>query len=405
MKKKRKNAGEGYGFMFSGAFAKKADAVKKEKSRKGSFVKFAMTGQGPRYLVMTPRTNPRKRKAKPVANAPATNPSELLVMGANPSPTNPHEITLPAGSVLTIRMNPVAPRENVTLRTPFSGGMSFFGPGLLGKENSRRGKLQRRVRKMTRRGTSGASSLVADVTAALQAQGYKASTARGMAKRARGSDFDSRFRDALRSNPLCGATITGGYKCSRKPGHKGPHLPQGATLRPKSRIPHSWREKNPSAEALRESFTGAEIDRVSIYREPHMPAGDYAQLGRLLAVYVKPLSGGQVQTISFAGDSRPLVLADESARQIYFAGGDQDVSSALDAFSARERGGLFELGEARRIDYKQRKEHVDQPEHDEWKHNFGEESGERPTVWFDQQNKRLLLRGGDYRIRTEGIIN
>src|SRR4029077_12175337 len=31
MSKRRKNAGAGYGYMFSGAFAKKADAVKKEK--------------------------------------------------------------------------------------------------------------------------------------------------------------------------------------------------------------------------------------------------------------------------------------------------------------------------------------------------------------------------------------
>ena len=91
MKRPRKNAGEGYGYMFSGAFAKKSDAVKKEKKRKGSFVKAVMMRSGMRYAVMTPRTNPIKRKKKVVT--PATNPSELLVLAANPHENR--EINLP----------------------------------------------------------------------------------------------------------------------------------------------------------------------------------------------------------------------------------------------------------------------------------------------------------------------
>jgi hypothetical protein len=137
-----------------------------------------------------------------------------------------------------------------------------------------------------------------------------------------------------------------------------------------------------------------------------MPAGDYAQLGELLALYVKPLSGGQVQTIKPQAKHRPTVVSDESARQIYFAGGDQDITSSLDGFGARDRGtGLVELGEARRIDYKQRKEHVSDPDVDEWRHEFGEESSIRPIVLFDQKKKRLLLEGGEYEVRREGIVN
>lgn len=34
----------------------------------------------------------------------------------------------------------------------------------------------------------------------------------------------------------CNRPVAGGRKCSRKPGHRGPHLPQGVTLRPKSRL-------------------------------------------------------------------------------------------------------------------------------------------------------------------------
>jgi hypothetical protein len=136
-----------------------------------------------------------------------------------------------------------------------------------------------------------------------------------------------------------------------------------------------------------------------------MPAGDYAQLGALLALYVKPAKGGQVLHINFRKPF-PIVVSDETARQIWFFDGDQDVTTSLAEFGARDRGdGLFELGEARRIDYKQRKEHVRDPEHDEWRHEFGEESGVRPTLFFDHRAKRLLLKGGEYEIRTEGIVN
>jgi hypothetical protein len=162
---------------------------------------------------------------------------------------------------------------------------------------------------------------------------------------------------------------------------------------------------NPSAPVLHEEFTGRPSEWYTVEQEAHMPAGDYAQLGELLALYVKPVSGGAVQHISFRKD-RPVVVSDESARQIYFVGGDQDIADSLDAFGALDRGrGLFELGEARRIDYKQRKEHVPDPEIDEWRHDFGEETDVRPVVLFDRGKKRLLLEGGEYRIQAEGIVN
>jgi hypothetical protein len=88
------------------------------------------------------------------------------------------------------------------------------------------------------------------------------------------------------------------------------------------------------------------------------------------------------------------VVSDETSRQIYFVGGNQSL-----LFRAGE------LGECRRIDYKQRKEHVPDPDADEWRHAFGEESGVRPVLIYDARNKRLLLEGGEYRIESAGIIN
>jgi hypothetical protein len=360
MSKRRKNAGLGYGMQFHGSFSEKKEAMKKERSRKGAFVRGVPTKHGYRYIVMSPRTNPpkRKKKAKKETKAVAMarrlaelnqheqdrllaerargNPSELLVLGANPT----QEITLPPNSTITIRTNPV-PRENLYLG---------FGPS-----SPSRGELAQSKREFKRRVRARTGEI--------------------------GSEFKRLRRSVRRSFP-----------------HK----------KKLENLFHELYGQNPGAEALRETFTGMPAEFVSVHNEPHMQAGDYAQLGELLALYVTPVSGGQVQQIRFSQSAtRPLVVSDETARQIYFVGGDQGIdANGLTVFGARERGaGLFELGEARRIDYKQRKEHVPQPNIDEWKHEFGEESGVRPTVLYDVRAQRLLLEGGEYRIRAEGIIN
>lgn len=406
--------------MFHGSFAKKTDAVAKERKTKGAWVKSVLTNQGYRHIVMSPRTNPRKMKPK----VPKVNPSELLVMGANPQRECPrchrmqdpinagvgpggmqewecrncqhrwrefrgnphtHEITAKPGETITIRVNPtaVATRENL-----YFG----FGPSEPSRKDlaASRREFKARVRRKTKEERAELSRL-------------RRSARSGFRGKRKLQDL---FHEVYGANPnavVCGARI-GGEICTRKPGHRGPHLPQGATMRTRERLPHSWKPReNPSAAALREAFTGKDADSFTVHRETHMPAGDYAQLGKLLALYVKPYSGGQVQMIK---PHDVLLVADESARQLWFVGGDQDITAALGVFGARQRGaGLFELGEARRIDYRQRKEHVAHPEQDSWRHEFGEESGVRPVVLFDAANKRLLLEGGEYVVRAEGIVN
>jgi hypothetical protein len=279
-RRKRQNAGEGYGYMFHGAFAKKADAVAKERATKGAWVKGVYTKQGHRYLVMSPRTNPRKtnpgrtrvfadrsngrftatrldkdlgnmtgagftkkealnalkeniRRAKEqrslgaYARRPAlagVNPSELIVMAANPNPSSrDREITVPPGTTITIRTNPTAnPPDRYTTAQAIARGISRRAPGLI------QTKRQKRVA--------------------------------GIARRARQHKYDWIPPEGLAPgmNPaICGAR-TGSGPCTRQPNHRGPHLPQGATLRTRSRLPHHWRPRaaNPSAADLRERFTG-----------------------------------------------------------------------------------------------------------------------------------------------------
>lgn len=448
MSKRRKNAGLGYGYQFHGSFKDKKDAVAKERKTKGAWIKSTLTNAGYRHIVMSPRTNPRKASRRtnyesgyfserhgdgslgivvwantqagpfhvqPYVNNWDTathevgkyktlemarkkarayleregryrrgnaNPSELLVMGANP---HSHEITAKPGETITIRVNPspATPRPNLYLG---------FGPSEPSRKElaTSRRQFKASVRQKTKEERTELSRL-------------RRSARSGFRSKRKLQDL---FHEVYGANPgasICGAKI-GGEVCTRKPGHRGPHLPQGATMRTRERLPHSWKPRaNPSAAALREAFTGADADSYTVHSEAHMPAGDYAQLGKLLALYVKPHSGGQVQMIKPRG---AILVSDESARQLWFVGGDQDIAAALGVFGARQRSaGLFELGEAERIDYKQRKEHVPDPDVDEWRHEFGEESGVRPVVLFDATHKRLLLEGGEYVVRAEGIVN
>jgi hypothetical protein len=474
MSKRRKNAGEGYGYMFHGSFAKKADAVAKERKTKGAWVKGVLTNQGQRYIVMSPRTNPIKRKKRAedqgispaiaqkgvdqaaqlleaemyslnqnrlhgarassirkiekrvkeaqkhlnwqrerLARVSRLNPTELLIMGANPNPPAPEaqEFVVPANSTIIIRTNPL--RQNTDDHWMVLAAAQLY-PGktlrdLTSRELSRVAMLAAKLKRGTNPADRYTAAHARSSGATYQAPGLMRTKRQrrvaGMVRKARrhkldwAESFGRDVRERQLNPEICGAQI-GGEVCTRKPGHRGPHLPQGATLRPKTRLRHGW---NPSAAALHEEFTGAPTEWETVYDEPHMPKANYAQLGKLLSLYVKPRSGGQVLEIKPKGT---LVVADESARRIWFVGGDQDISSALEVFGALDRGmGLFELGEARRIDYKQRKEHVPEPEHDHWRHAFGEETEIRPAVLYDTNKKRLLLEGGDYRIEAAGIIN
>jgi len=413
---KRKNAGKGFGMMFHGLFGSKTDAKKKERKTKGAFIKRTSTPKGTRYLVMSPRTNPIKRKKNNPDQKPycemcgrksglkvgesidgrqitmcklcragvkeilrerksGKNPHELLIMGANPHPTG-QEITVPPGSTITIRMNPteVNPDRYTSMHAQTSG-RSYRAPGLIQTER------QKRVAGMVRTTRRTATKHKYDW---IPTEGIAPGQNPG----------DDRFMYAALAELYPGKTL--GQLSMSELSRVAQHA---------QKLKHPDRRQNGTAADIREDFTGAPSEWVTSANEPHMPAGDYAQLGELLALYVKPVKGGQVMQIDFSRP-RPKIVSDESARQIWFFDGDQDVTDSLAQFGAHDRGaGLFELGEARRIDYKQRKEHVPDPDVDEWRHEFGEETGVRPTVLFDRTKKRLMLEGGQYEIRREGIVN
>ena len=178
-------------------------------------------------------------------------------------------------------------------------------------------------------------------------------------------------------------------------------------------IPVSVRHGNPmdtseDAREIRSGFVGRESNRYIVMDEPHIPKGDYAQLGFLYSLAVKPTSGGEVREISFARGIR--VISDRSRRQIYFAAGRQFLSTRELGEFSQVAADEINLGECREIIYLAKKYQagVDNEAAGktvEWRHKFGEETGILPRLWYDTKNNRLILRGGDYRVEDAGIVN
>jgi hypothetical protein len=166
------------------------------------------------------------------------------------------------------------------------------------------------------------------------------------------------------------------------------------------------------AQDLYEAFHETPSEKYIVAEEPHIPAGDYTDLGKLIALRVKPTpegEAGHVQEITFP-EKNIRVISNSSGRQIYFAGdGQEQADSDLRIFTDSE-GGLIELGVCRSIVYQAAKWHQAVPasvrgEKVEWEHQFGEDGGYPPRLFYDRRKKRLLLEGGSYHVEGAGIVN
>lgn len=176
--------------------------------------------------------------------------------------------------------------------------------------------------------------------------------------------------------------------------------------------PSPLRRRNPvdaeTAREIRTGFVDRESRRYIVMDEPHIPPGDYAELGILFSLAVKPANGGEVRDLEF--NSGIHVISDTTRRQIYFAGGNQRLTERELQIFTGEAANNVELGGCREIIYVAKKYHPEVGNAAagravEWRHKFGEESGAIPQLWYDTKNDRLLLRGGEYRVEDAGIVN
>lgn len=179
----------------------------------------------------------------------------------------------------------------------------------------------------------------------------------------------------------------------------------------------SERYRNPvgaepaQAREIREGFTHSESKRYRVVDEPLIPAGDYAELGKMDMLAVKPTPTGttnQVQEIPFEPDV--ILISGTSRRQMYFAGGDQKLTAREVRIFTSAGGDRIDLGECHAIAYLATKYH---PEVENsaagkevpWIHKFGEENGIRPRLFYHPSLERFSLEGGSYRVEDAGIVN
>ncbi len=171
--------------------------------------------------------------------------------------------------------------------------------------------------------------------------------------------------------------------------------------------------KNPSqteqAADLYSEFHGREATGIDTYNLPDAPPATLAKLGSLVELQTKRLNGWKWGELTLSGRGINLA-ASPSGRQLYFIGGDQKLCrgdlTRLGADNSRE---LCDLGDCMYIAYRAKKDQVDGIESD-YEHSFGEESGRRPRLIYDQRNRkmpRLYLVGGEYHLdeASRGIVN
>ena len=122
---------------------------------------------------------------------------------------------------------------------------------------------------------------------------------------------------------------------------------------------------------------------------------------------VKPVIGGLVQEFDFPC-GQTMLMADAAGRQLYIIGPQSMSEQELQIFS--DTAGTVHLGEGRAISYRATKWH---PQVDDayrgkkltYEHQFGEEGGAKPQIWYNRSIERIEIRGGDYVVEGVGIRN
>lgn len=155
-----------------------------------------------------------------------------------------------------------------------------------------------------------------------------------------------------------------------------------------------------AARALTEAFHGRPMRSVREVTERYETPTQLADLGRLVLLDVRT-SQGRVD-LGRGGNVR--VAATGDGRNLYFVGGNQTLDLAQLGLGHVLPRDYVPLGKVRKIVYFTSKDfHNFEPV--EYVHKFGEEGGEPPDLVYDTRNRKLLLVGGSYEVRREGIVN
>jgi hypothetical protein len=186
-----------------------------------------------------------------------------------------------------------------------------------------------------------------------------------------------------------------------------------AKFRGKKRNPELERGDVHAAAKMFKRFTGRKAKRVDVLEMRHSVPTALADCGRLVELVV--FRPGSRDTLTFAESGNRVVRVGcaPNGGQLYFVGGDQEVSlSGLGAAASAKA--QVDLGEVVRIVYYTSKAfHNFEPV--EYSHKFGEvlngsgqrvmaDDAKRPVLGYDTEAKLLYLVGGSYMVKPAGII-
>lgn len=99
-----------------------------------------------------------------------------------------------------------------------------------------------------------------------------------------------------------------------------------------------------------------------------------------------------------------LCSSEGQKKSLYLIGGDQSLPLKALGFTAADEKDLMYIGEVEELTYRTRK-HFDQFKKIDYYHGLGEVSKVRPQLLYRSRDKKLLIAGGQYDVRPEGIVN
>lgn len=181
----------------------------------------------------------------------------------------------------------------------------------------------------------------------------------------------------------------------------------GATGNPKSKK----RKKRLNPDEMQEAtelytmFHGSTPKEILEIQQNEEARKTYAGLGDLLSLIVLTPGSGKVDEVEIAFGRKDDVLLASSpdGKQLYLIGGNQNLNGSLEQFGVDTSKDLVDLGEAKQITYHAAK-YFDGYEPIDYVHDFGEETGVLPRLFYNKLQKRLALVGGAYKVELDNLV-
>ncbi len=180
------------------------------------------------------------------------------------------------------------------------------------------------------------------------------------------------------------------------------------------RNPGEFEDELDSATSVSEGFHGRKPYYIEDILEIERYRTKLAHLGDLVEFEILSSNGRSVIPINFAlhdTEEHVSVSSTPDRMQLILSGGDQSIDlESFDLSDNEKRKDYVCIGEVFSISYFTDKHHLSGPKYQadgtEYIHKFGEEEGGiRPELMYDRLNERILLIGGSYEVRDEGIYN